>query len=84
MNTRKDERTGGTSTYRQALRSAMSAFLTAPFFRPWPGSTQAVAEQVGSTGRVGSAEQVRSAGRVRSVGRVRSAGRVGSAGRWHS
>jgi hypothetical protein len=72
MNTRKDERTGGTSTYRQALRSAMSAFLTAPFFRPWPGSTQAVAEQVGSTGR------------VRSVGRVGSAGQVGSAGRWHS
>ena len=35
MLTRTHERTRGTSSHRQALLSAMSVYLTAPFFRRW-------------------------------------------------
>lgn len=35
MSARESNRTQGTSTYRQALRSAMSVYLTAPFFGSW-------------------------------------------------
>lgn len=35
MLTRIYEHTQSTFTYRQALRQAMSSYLTAPFFRRW-------------------------------------------------
>jgi len=37
MFTRTHEHTRGLSSHRQALLSAMSVYLTAPFFRRWIG-----------------------------------------------
>lgn len=54
MNTRGGEHNRSTSTYRQALCSAMSQVLTAPFFRRWRGWTIGPVVPVRFDGRFGT------------------------------
>jgi len=50
MSARRIEPNHGTSSYRQALVSAMSLYLTAPFFRLWRGWMGDRGVAVGSDG----------------------------------